>query len=1116
MKNYIYLLLLFALLTFKGNSQNSLCNGALPLGTDTTFIFPLSINTGTAEVGPNYGCLTSLPNPSWYYLLVEQPGDISIEIHTVPQQDVDFVLWGPFTSNTAPCLNQLTAIGTPVSHHSSGAGGGYPDGNMIDCSSDPSWQEYAYIPNSQTGQYYIILFTNPLNQAANIIFKQTNIGQGGAGTINNYNVYCNFDTITTIVGACNPLTNQYSVSGDMYFHFSPSNYLMTGEIILTDQPSGITYIFNWPFINSSSPVAFNLYGNFSDGASHTLTAIFTNAPNCMYTTTYIAPAACLTCTANAGPDISVCGLTTTLNATVNTGDVNTQWLPQSGITYTNIYSPTAVITASYPGIFNLIWQVTNSVGITCTDTVKVTFTQQPVANAGPDANVCQLNYTMAAIPSVMGAAVWTQLSGPVMGVLTNPTSPTSSFTVPQPGSYSFIWTETNGGCVDSDTVTINFQSVPTSTFAAESPICLGDSGVVVYTGTGGFMSTYSWNFGTATVLSGTGVGPFYVTWSAAGIYDISLVVQNNGCMSILTNHQVQVNSGTPGCCIIPTPNAGPDTAVCGLTYQLQGSLPAPGNVSSWSMVSGPGISNIIGYNVTVTSAGTYTFQLHEINGICDSSDFVTIIFNSVPMPDAGLDFFVCGKFAHISATTTTTGGQWSGPAGIAYYDAPIDSTSHYNPTYADSSSTWIRAIVYENDTVTMYWFENNGSCTNYDSVNVYFGSIMPANHLVNPADSVVCGPVFNLLNAQSSGYGYGYWLDTVMSTIFTPLPTNLNPVVTINSNNYGYHDFYWITVNGICRDTSTVVRVNFKTNKIEGIAQSSLVTDFSNFKAELFNDVSYENSPFSNCNLTSSGSFSLWAEPNQNYYLKLSKINPLLYPGIANSYYNNSYSWENATILTATGSCDTLAANLPLYTMTPATGGQCRIYGFVRYDGSLAPVANATVYIRYQPNQLPARFELTNQNGYYSINNIPNGNYKLYVDMPGLPQVTNHHIVINSNDTVFANVNFIVDTTSIYKDYGFGIYADTTGFIGVNEIFVENNDFICFPNPASDFIKIIFSNEINESSIITIYNIEGKAVIEKTILRSETKVDLGSLSSGIYTIEIKNDKFVKREKFVKL
>ena len=44
----------------------------------------------------------------------------------------------------------------------------------------------------------------------------------------------------------------------------------------------------------------------------------------------------LTCNANAGPDITVCGLTANVVATENIGDVNTHWLPNAGFSFIDI------------------------------------------------------------------------------------------------------------------------------------------------------------------------------------------------------------------------------------------------------------------------------------------------------------------------------------------------------------------------------------------------------------------------------------------------------------------------------------------------------------------------------------------------------------------------------------------------------------------------------------------------------------------------------------------------------------------------------------------------------------------------------------------------------------
>jgi len=190
-------IVLFASVTAFGQTLNNYCETSFPFCTGITYDNPAGVNAGSGQAGPNYMCLASQPNPAWYYLLIDQPGDISIDIHSVPSHDIDFICWGPFTSNSAPCTSELTGIGTPGSHHADGPGGGYPAGNTVDCSYDASYQEWCFIPNTQPGEYYIFLITNYSNAACNIIFDQINAGQVGAGAT-----------------SCGPVAN---VSGNFFF-----------------------------------------------------------------------------------------------------------------------------------------------------------------------------------------------------------------------------------------------------------------------------------------------------------------------------------------------------------------------------------------------------------------------------------------------------------------------------------------------------------------------------------------------------------------------------------------------------------------------------------------------------------------------------------------------------------------------------------------------------------------------------------------------------------------------------------------------------------------------------------------------------------------------------------
>ncbi len=1166
-------LLIFLVNVVSGQVVNT-CETANPFCTGITYNFPAGVNSGSGQSGPDYGCLYTTPNPVWYYLLIDQPGDIEIYIHSNPQHDLDFICWGPFNNLTTPCQQPgtyLTNAGNESNHHAPGPGGGYPSGYTVDCSYDPSWQEWCYISTAQTGQYYILLITNYSNQPCNIIFEQTNAGQPGAGSTNCNIVVCNLDDITYTVGQCVPQTNQYCVSGNILFHFNPPNMpITTGTLTITDSPSGISQTFYPPF---NSPVAFNLCGINSDGAQHTLTAVFSDAPTCTYQVTYTAPPPCNACFANAGSNQSLCGLTTTLNAVESPGDVNTHWNPVTGITFSNINDPNTQVTASAPGIYNLVWTITNSSGLTCHDTITVEFKAVPTANFNLTPAICEGQTATATYTGTGGSQFSWQFPGG------NPGNSFSqgphNITYNAAGTYtvSLVTTGSNG-CV-SDTIThqVTVNPLPPSNFTATSPICQYQNSTVQFTGGSGPYN-FTWNWGTGNAIPGTGPGPHTVSWPSTGVQTITLQVTNTqtGCVSNVTTQYVNVlDNSTPNCCTTPTPSAGPDNQVCGFTYTMQANPPAPGNQAGWLINTTPPGANVLFSNqyspnatITVNMAGTYTFEWKEVSGACDSSDFVTITFvqqpianagnkgqvcgtiytlnatpsvtgatgtwsvappmsatfsdvhspnatatattgygsyyfvwteqngncissdtvqidfleiptvsagpdktgcgdktileaentypgywtastnviytpNSAdpnaeawipgapqsqpfqvtfvwnafngicpgrdtvvitfiprphaeagptqsvcglttqlqadtigsgivsgywtssvpgiiinqsgavpsnptvdasnipnffinserpvyfywnvvngpgcdnidsvlvtfyeiptanagtdtavcgknygllgtwsidnptglwisplppinpgtanftpnnspnatvtvtqfgtytfywremnagntscytqdtitiefkvtPMPDAGLDQSVCGKFAYLCATPSVSGGQWSGPTGVAFYSQPIDSIQYFNPSYKDSLCTWIRWGS-ENDTITMYFTEFNGICYGYDSVNVYFGSIQPAIITTLTSDSLWCGPSYPNLNAVQPAYGFGYWIDTVPNTTFTPSAYNNNNLIasidTGGTSYYGPHHFYWITVNGNCRDTSEVHYVRF-------------------------------------------------------------------------------------------------------------------------------------------------------------------------------------------------------------------------------------------------------------------------------------------------------------------
>ncbi len=199
LKSYSYYLITIALLFVNGVSfsQGLTCDVAEPFCADSAgaYVFENTTNSGSAEPGINYGCLQSTPNPAWFFIQIDQDGDLFFTIEqnssvdfTGAPIDVDFIAWGPF-SNTNTC-NQLTPAnqvpgswqnGDPVINNSTSQGCSY-SGNEI---------ESFNIIGATTGEFYVVLITNFLNQAGFIQMQQTNTGAGSTDcSIVNTNNYC--------------------------------------------------------------------------------------------------------------------------------------------------------------------------------------------------------------------------------------------------------------------------------------------------------------------------------------------------------------------------------------------------------------------------------------------------------------------------------------------------------------------------------------------------------------------------------------------------------------------------------------------------------------------------------------------------------------------------------------------------------------------------------------------------------------------------------------------------------------------------------------------------------------------------------------------------------------
>jgi gliding motility-associated-like protein len=269
---YTRLLVLFVILFQINVHSQLLCDESVEFCTSTGLVYPASTGS-TAPAGLDYGCLLTQPNPTWFFLNIDVGGDIEITIDNSAGVDLDFAVWGPFTTY----LDMETSV--------CGGTGGAP----VSCSYSAGALEIVQLTNSQPGEFYMLLITNFSGLATNITADQT----GGSGSTNCGNTSCFISNFSANIGACQP-NNSYNVTGTIDFSTNISTDSLL--VIVDDGIASYDTVLYPPFV---SPANWSISGLPANGNPLNVTAFFAADPVCDIALNANAPADC-SCMAQIG------------------------------------------------------------------------------------------------------------------------------------------------------------------------------------------------------------------------------------------------------------------------------------------------------------------------------------------------------------------------------------------------------------------------------------------------------------------------------------------------------------------------------------------------------------------------------------------------------------------------------------------------------------------------------------------------------------------------------------------------------------------------------------------------------------------------------------------------
>lgn len=353
-----------------------------------------------------------------------------------------------------------------------------------------------------------------------------------------------------------------------------------------------------------------------------------------------------TVVADAGPDLDVC-LTESTALTGSGGG--------SGSTYTWSTGQTGAMITVNPSM-TTTYTLTVSDGVcSATDEVVVNVTPLPVANAGPDVEICAGEFIDLGASGGIQNDDYSWSSGQSGSSISINPSETTNYTV----------TVDVNGCIDTDEILVTVFEAPEVDAGPDEEICLGDNITLIASGSDG---SYTWS-------NGQSGDEITISPVSATTYEVTLTA--NGCEA---TDEVWVNV------ISVQADAGPNQIICdGASITLMAS---GGTEYQWSTgQTQPSIS------VSPTSTTNYFVTVSEGNCFVIASVEVEVV--PLPVADAGPDQFIgSGGSAVLNASGGNTYVWSTGETTPQISVSPLVTTTYMVTVTIGSCSSVDEVIVY--------------------------------------------------------------------------------------------------------------------------------------------------------------------------------------------------------------------------------------------------------------------------------------------------------------------------------------------------------------------------------------------------------------------------------------
>ena len=357
-------------------------------------------------------------------------------------------------------------------------------------------------------------------------------------------------------------------------------------------------------------------------------------------------------------------------------------------------------------------------------------------------------------------------NGNISATLVNAICPSATLT--------YTITPTAAGCIGATTTTqITVVPVPTSTFIVNpTSVCSGQNATITYNGSACAGALFTWGFSGATIISGSGQGPYQVTWNTIGTQIVTLQVTQGNCLSAVTSVNVTVTLGA-----IVLINPSPASICLGQNILLTAS-----GATNYTWSPAIGLSVTTGSIVTASPIITSTYSIvgTSANG-CSNSTTVVVTVN--PFPSVNINPIFASICLGQNVVLNANGA-------VSYVWSP-------SATLNNSTGTTVTASPTVSTTYTIVGTSGVG-CSVQTTVAV---SVLPLPILIIlPLNSTICAGAF--VNINASGASTYLWSpaaglsnSTNANVIATPTLTTTYTIIGTSTNNCSAINTTVVTVN---------------------------------------------------------------------------------------------------------------------------------------------------------------------------------------------------------------------------------------------------------------------------------------------------------------------------------